>query len=63
MRLVGGGFERVYEITHDFRNEGVDRLHNPEFTMLEIYEAYGNVESMMKLVEEMTHKCRHMDES
>jgi lysyl-tRNA synthetase class 2 len=41
-RLVVGGFERVYEIGHDFRNEGMDRTHNPEFTMLEWYEAYAD---------------------
>jgi elongation factor P--beta-lysine ligase len=41
-RLIVGGFERVYEIGHDFRNEGIDRTHNPEFTMLEFYEAYAD---------------------
>jgi lysyl-tRNA synthetase class 2 len=41
-RLIVGGFERVYEIGHDFRNEGMDRTHNPEFTMLEWYEAYAD---------------------
>ncbi|HPF62425.1 MAG TPA: lysine--tRNA ligase [Gemmatimonadales bacterium] len=41
-RLIVGGFERVYEIGHDFRNEGIDRSHNPEFTMLEWYEAYAD---------------------
>ena len=41
-RLVVGGFERVYEIGHDFRNEGIDRTHNPEFTMLEFYQAYAD---------------------
>jgi lysyl-tRNA synthetase class 2 len=41
-RLVVGGLERVYEIGHDFRNEGIDRTHNPEFTMLEFYEAYAD---------------------
>jgi len=50
-RLVVGGFERVYEIGHDFRNEGVDRTHNPEFTMLEFYEAYADYEVMMGRVE------------
>jgi lysyl-tRNA synthetase, class II len=41
-RLVVGGLERVYEIGHDFRNEGIDRTHNPEFTMLEFYQAYAD---------------------
>jgi lysyl-tRNA synthetase class 2 len=52
-RLIVGGFERVYEITHDFRNEGVDRLHNPEFTMLELYQAFADYGDMMDLVERM----------
>ena len=50
-RLVVGGFERVYEIGHDFRNEGIDRTHNPEFTMLEFYEAYADYTGMMSRVE------------
>ncbi len=50
-RLLVGGMPRVYEINRNFRNEGVDRNHNPEFTMLEIYEAFGDVESMMALTE------------
>jgi lysyl-tRNA synthetase class 2 len=50
-RLVVGGFDRVYEIGHDFRNEGVDRTHNPEFTMLEFYHAYADYEEMMSIVE------------
>lgn len=50
-RLVVGGFERVYEIGHDFRNEGIDRTHNPEFTMLEFYEAYADYTVMMDRVE------------
>ena len=50
-RLIVGGFERVYEIGHDFRNEGIDRSHNPEFTMLEFYEAYADYEDMMDVVE------------
>ena len=45
--LLVGGFERVYEIGHDFRNEGMDRTHNPEFTMLEFYEAYADYTDMM----------------
>jgi lysyl-tRNA synthetase, class II len=52
-RLIVGGFEKVYEIGHDFRNEGVDVRHNPEFTMMECYEAYGDYHSMMDLVEGM----------
>ncbi|HUP27192.1 MAG TPA: lysine--tRNA ligase [Chloroflexia bacterium] len=52
-RLIIGGFERVYEIGHDFRNEGIDITHNPEFTMLELYQAYGDYHSMMALLEEM----------
>ncbi|OYV73795.1 MAG: hypothetical protein B7Z72_01680 [Gemmatimonadetes bacterium 21-71-4] len=50
-RLVVGGLERVYEIGHDFRNEGIDRAHNPEFTMLEFYQAYADYEDMMTVVE------------
>lgn len=52
-RLLVGGFERVFEIGKNFRNEGISTRHNPEFTMLEAYEAYGDHESMMKLTEEM----------
>ena len=52
-RLIIGGMERVYEIGHDFRNEGVDRTHNPEFTMLEFYEAYADYEVMMDVVERL----------
>ncbi len=52
-RLIVGGLERVYEIGKDFRNEGIDRTHNPEFTMLEFYQAYADYEDMMALVEEM----------
>ncbi|AZI42598.1 lysine--tRNA ligase [Deinococcus psychrotolerans] len=54
-RLLVGGFEKVYEIGRNFRNEGIDRTHNPEFTMLEAYFAYGDYNDMMKLVEEMLH--------
>jgi lysyl-tRNA synthetase class 2 len=50
-RLVVGGFDRVYEIGHDFRNEGIDRTHNPEFTMLEFYQALADYEEMMTVVE------------
>lgn len=52
-RLVVGGFEKVYEIGKDFRNEGLDRVHNPEFTMLEAYQAYVDYFQMMKLTEEL----------
>jgi lysyl-tRNA synthetase class 2 len=52
-RLIVGGLERVYEIGKDFRNEGIDRTHNPEFTMLEFYEAFADYGDMMRLVEEM----------
>ncbi|HEY9448282.1 MAG TPA: lysine--tRNA ligase [Gemmatimonadaceae bacterium] len=52
-RLVVGGIERVYEIGHNFRNEGLDRTHNPEFTMLEFYEAYSDYQAMMTLVEQL----------
>jgi len=50
-RLMVGGVERVYEIGRVFRNEGIDATHNPEFTMIEIYQAYGNYETMMDLTE------------
>ena len=52
-RLVVGGFDAVYEIGHDFRNEGIDRTHNPEFTMLEWYQAYADYTDMMLLVEQL----------
>jgi lysyl-tRNA synthetase class 2 len=52
-RLVVGGFDRVYEIGHDFRNEGMDRTHNPEFTMLEFYQAYADYEQIMSTTEEL----------
>ncbi|HEY8793995.1 MAG TPA: lysine--tRNA ligase [Gemmatimonadaceae bacterium] len=52
-RLIVGGFDAVYEIGHDFRNEGVDRTHNPEFTMLEWYQAYADYTDMMVLVEQL----------
>ena len=54
-RCIVGGIERVYEIGKDFRNEGIDRLHNPEFTMLEFYQAYADYHDIMQLVEEMVH--------
>ena len=52
-RLIIGGMERVYEFCKDFRNEGIDRTHSPEFTMLESYEAYADHTDIMRLVEEM----------
>ncbi|MGQ0563072.1 MAG: lysine--tRNA ligase [Gemmatimonadota bacterium] len=52
-RLIVGGLERVYEISKDFRNEGIDRTHNPEFTMLEFYQAFADYEDMMELVEQL----------
>jgi lysyl-tRNA synthetase class 2 len=52
-RLLVGGFERVYEVGHDFRNEGMDRTHNPEFTMLEFYQAYADYEEIMAEIEQM----------
>jgi lysyl-tRNA synthetase class 2 len=50
-RLLVGGLERVYEIGRNFRNEGIDRNHNPEFTMLEVYQAYGDYNSMIELTQ------------
>jgi lysyl-tRNA synthetase class 2 len=52
-RLLVGGMNKVFELNRNFRNEGLDRSHNPEFTMLEIYEAYGDVGTMKRLIEEM----------
>jgi lysyl-tRNA synthetase, class II len=52
-RLIVGGFDGVYEISKDFRNEGMDRTHNPEFTMMELYVPYKDYEWMMKFVEQM----------
>ena len=57
-RLMVGGVERVYEIGRVFRNEGVDSTHNPEFTMIELYQAYGNYETMMELTEAIVRQCR-----
>ncbi len=57
-RLIVGGLEKVYEIGRVFRNEGISARHNPEFTMLESYEAYANLEDMMSLLEELfRHVC------
>ena len=52
-RLLVGGFDRVFELGRNFRNEGISRRHNPEFTMLEVYQAYGDYETMMELLQSM----------
>lgn len=52
-RLLVGGFEKVYELNRNFRNEGMDRRHNPEFTMMEVYQAYGDCRTMMELIESL----------
>jgi len=52
-RLLVGGFEKVFELNRNFRNEGVSRRHNPEFTMVEIYQAFGDCRTMMDLIEEL----------
>jgi lysyl-tRNA synthetase, class II len=58
-RLVVGGFERVYEIGRNFRNEGLSRKHNPEFTMLEFYQAYATYTDLMDLTETMVGELAH----
>jgi lysyl-tRNA synthetase, class II len=58
-RLVVGGFEKVYEINRNFRNEGLSTRHNPEFTMLEFYQAYADYRDMMHLTEEMLRGLAH----
>jgi lysyl-tRNA synthetase class 2 len=55
-RLIVGGFDGVFEFAKDFRNEGIDRFHNPEFTQVELYVAYKDYEWMMKLVEELFYQ-------
>ncbi len=58
-RLLVGGFDRVFEIGRNFRNEGISRRHNPEFTMLEVYQAYSDHRGMMELIQEMLRTiCR-----
>ena len=52
-RLVVGGFDRVYEINRNFRNEGISTQHNPEFTMLEFYQAYANYKDLIELTQEL----------
>ncbi|MCH9689680.1 MAG: lysine--tRNA ligase [Gammaproteobacteria bacterium] len=54
-RLVVGGFERVYEINRNFRNEGISTRHNPEFTMVEFYQAYADYQDLMNLTEKLLH--------
>jgi len=56
-RLLVGGLERVFEINRNFRNEGLSRRHNPEFTMIEIYQAYADYNIMMDLTEELVSLC------
>ncbi|NTV92519.1 MAG: lysine--tRNA ligase [Chlorobiaceae bacterium] len=56
-RLIVGGFDGVFEFAKDFRNEGIDRFHNPEFTQVELYVAYKDYEWMMKLVEELFYQA------
>lgn len=58
-RLLVGGFEKVYELNRNFRNEGINRTHNPEFTMLEFYWAYADVNQMMDFCEEMFRTTVH----
>jgi len=52
-RLIVGGFEKVFTIARNFRNEGIDKWHNPEFTMMEVYQAYADYNDMMRLVEDI----------
>lgn len=56
-RLIVGGFERVYEMGKDFRNEGIDVRHNPEFTMIELYQAYADYNDMMEITENLIAYC------
>jgi lysyl-tRNA synthetase class 2 len=56
-RLLVGGLERVYEIGRNFRNEGIDRSHNPEFTMLELYQAYADYDTVMDITRELVKRC------
>ncbi len=63
-RLIVGGLERVYEISKDFRNEGIDRTHNPEFTMLEFYQAYADYEDMQAVTQDLlVHAVRALHDS
>ena len=56
-RLIVGGFNRVYEFVKDFRNEGIDRTHNPEFTQVEWYQAYGDYTDSMNMFEEVVESA------
>ena len=58
-RLIVGGFDKVYEIGRVFRNEGIDTRHNPEFTLLELYEAYTDYHGMMDITEGLIRHCAH----
>jgi len=64
-RLLVGGMEKVFEINRNFRNEGLSRQHNPEFTMIEVYQAYGDYDVMMDLTEELISVCiqKHCSDS
>src|SRR5207237_5421964 len=55
-RLLVGGFRKIFELNRNFRNEGISPRHNPEFTMLEAYEAYGSWETMAEMVESLITK-------
>ena len=59
-RLLVGGLPRVYEINRNFRNEGIDKRHNPEFTMMEVYEAFGDCQTMLELTESLVHELAMM---
>jgi lysyl-tRNA synthetase class 2 len=60
-RLIVGGFDKIFELGKDFRNEGIDRTHNPEFTVLEIYEAYGDRNAMKAIIEGLLpHLCERV---
>ena len=60
-RLIVGGFDKIFELGKDFRNEGIDRTHNPEFTVLEIYEAYGDCNSMKAILQGLLpHLCERV---
>ncbi len=58
-RLIVGGFGKVYELSRNFRNEGIDTQHNPEFTMLEVYQAYADYNNMMELTERLISETAH----
>src|SRR5213075_1954493 len=56
-RLIVGGMERVFEVSRNFRNEGLSVRHNPEFTMLELYEAQADYRLMMEIAEQIVERC------